>query len=43
MAVGAKWRFYVPPDLGYGDQDRPPIPANSTLIFDVELLKIGSS
>jgi FKBP-type peptidyl-prolyl cis-trans isomerase FklB len=42
MAVGAKWRFYVPPELGYGDEDRSPIPANSTLIFDVELLKIGS-
>lgn len=42
MAVGAKWRLYVPPALGYGS--RPPqnssIPANATLIFEVELVEI---
>jgi len=43
MAVGSKWRLYVPPTLAYGAQDRGPIPGNSTLIFDVELLGIEDS
>ncbi|MBC7655496.1 MAG: FKBP-type peptidyl-prolyl cis-trans isomerase [Oligoflexus sp.] len=42
MSVGSKYRFYVPYQLGYGErgagQDIPPY---STLIFDIELLKIG--
>ena len=43
MAVGAKWRLYVPPELAYGPQDRGPIPGNSTLVFEVELLEIQSA
>ncbi|NND77824.1 MAG: FKBP-type peptidyl-prolyl cis-trans isomerase [Flavobacteriales bacterium] len=42
MSPGAIYRFYIPSSLGYGAQgagDR--IPPNSTLIFDVELLKIN--
>ncbi|MGH6614546.1 FKBP-type peptidyl-prolyl cis-trans isomerase [Sphingomonas sp.] len=38
MPKGAKYRFWVKPSLGYGDKVTGPIPANSVLIFDVELL-----
>lgn len=43
MNVGAKYKFYIPSDLAYGAQSpSPAIPANSTLIFEVELLDIPS-
>lgn len=42
MPQGSKWRFFIPPHLGYGDrQVSAQIGANSTLIFDVELLGIS--
>ncbi len=41
MSVGSKWRFFIPPHLGYGDrQVGHTIGPNSTLIFEVELLGI---
>jgi FKBP-type peptidyl-prolyl cis-trans isomerase FklB len=41
MSVGSKWRFFIPPNLGYGDrQVGTYIGPNSTLIFEVELLSI---
>lgn len=42
MTVGSKWRFFIPPHLGYGErQVSSQIGPNSTLIFEVELLGIG--
>jgi FKBP-type peptidyl-prolyl cis-trans isomerase len=41
MSEGARYRFFVPPELGYGPQGAPPvIPPNSLLIFDVTLSKV---
>lgn len=39
MPTGSKWRFFIPPHLGYGErQVSAEIGPNSTLIFDVELI-----
>ncbi len=38
--VGTKARLIIPSNLAYGPQDRPGIPANSDLIFEVEILDI---
>ena len=40
MPVGSKFKFYIPYELGYGEQGTGPIPPYSTLVFDVELLEI---
>ncbi|MTI12351.1 FKBP-type peptidyl-prolyl cis-trans isomerase [Sansalvadorimonas verongulae] len=40
MSVGDKYRLFIPASLAYGSQSMGGIPANSTLIFDVELLGI---
>jgi peptidylprolyl isomerase len=40
LHVGDKATFILPPDLGYGAQGAGAIPANSTLVFDVELLDL---
>jgi FKBP-type peptidyl-prolyl cis-trans isomerase len=38
MSKGAKYRFWIKPSLAYGSKAAGPIPANSVLVFDLELL-----
>jgi peptidylprolyl isomerase/FKBP-type peptidyl-prolyl cis-trans isomerase FklB len=40
MRPGDEWTLYVPPELGYGAQDKGPIPGNSVMIFRIELIDV---
>ena len=41
MSEGAKWKLYIPSDLGYGARGAGEmIPPHSTLVFEVELLEV---
>lgn len=40
MSVGSSYKFFIPPQLGYGESGGGPIPPNAALIFEVELLDI---
>lgn len=41
MTEGSKWRLFVPSEMAYGPQGSGPIPPYATLIFDIELIKVG--
>jgi len=40
MEEGDIWELYVPPELGYQDNDYGIIPAGSTLVYKLELVRI---
>lgn len=41
MSEGSAYRLFIPSELAYGEHGSGPIQPNSTLIFDVQLLKVG--
>ena len=40
MKEGGKRKLFVPAHLGYGEREKNRIPANSNLIFEIELLEV---
>lgn len=40
MTKGAKWKVFIPSELGYGDAGSGQIPPGATLIFEIELLEV---
>ena len=40
MKEGAKYEFYIPPELAYGPAGTPGIPPHSVLVFEVELITV---
>jgi FKBP-type peptidyl-prolyl cis-trans isomerase FklB len=42
MKEGDKWMLYIPYELGYGERGSGSIPPYSTMIFEVELIKVNN-
>jgi FKBP-type peptidyl-prolyl cis-trans isomerase len=40
MQPGGKYMMYIPSEMGYGERENGPIPANSTLVFEIEVFEI---
>ncbi len=40
MREGDKWEVWIPSRLGYGTNEQSNIPANTTLVFEIELLEV---
>ncbi|MCG8576651.1 MAG: FKBP-type peptidyl-prolyl cis-trans isomerase [Flavobacteriales bacterium] len=40
MREGSQYRFFIPYQLGYGEEQNGPIPAYSVLVYDIELIKV---
>ena len=40
MRPGDEWLVWIPPQLGYGEESKGPIPANSVLKFRVQLIGV---
>jgi FKBP-type peptidyl-prolyl cis-trans isomerase FklB len=43
MKPGAKWQLFIPPELAYGTRSQQKIPANSLLIFEVNVVSAESA
>jgi len=41
MKEGSKWELFIPPELGYGNRGAGPVPPNSILLFEVELISVN--
>ena len=43
MKEGDKWKLFIPAELGYGSREVGTIPADSVLVFELQLIEVNSS